>query len=248
MTADIAVLKAALSRVVAMGETEPAGMPPGSGFDKLCGWVPGKPGGTFSDFSKFPEWEGWPIPGTDKKSHAAGRHQFEPRTFAWVADQAGLTDFSPASQEAGFWYLADFEYRKNVHRDLAADLMAGHLADIVPALRSTWPSLSEETFPPRWQQALGELQAAPAPVPQPVPAPAPVQPPSAPTPPSPVHGGVGTAGAAGVAFALVDLATWLLSIWHIHIPGNAQADLVTILTALSGFWVHGIMARASRRG
>lgn len=77
----------------------------------------------------------------------------------------------------------------------------------------------------------------PAPAPQPVPVPAPA-------PPSPIHGGIGTGGAAGLSFALVDFAATLLASYGHPLPGNAQADLVAILTVALGFGAHWAMSRA----
>lgn len=44
----------------------------------------------------FPQWAGL------NNSHAAGRYQFEPRTWAMYAARLGIKDFSPKSQDAVF--------------------------------------------------------------------------------------------------------------------------------------------------
>lgn len=44
----------------------------------------------------FPIWEG------HGNSHAAGRYQFQPATYRQYAEPLGITDFSPASQDAVF--------------------------------------------------------------------------------------------------------------------------------------------------
>jgi muramidase (phage lysozyme) len=166
MTMTIPVYGLALLDAIAVGESEPAGTPRGSGYNKLCG------GGTFSDFSHFPEWSGWREPKTGKISHAAGRLQDEPRTWASIAAACGLTDFTPESQDIGNWWLASTVYQQHTGRDLGGDLAAGKLDLVVPALRTTWPSLSTATFPARYTAALKErTPPEPAPAPQPPAAP-----------------------------------------------------------------------------
>jgi hypothetical protein len=119
----------------------------------------------------------------------------------------------------------------------------------VPALHSTWPSLSSETFPERFRRALEEQEARPAPeprpAPKPIPAPAPQPPAPSPKPappePTPVHPGWGTAGASGIALAAVTVIVWLLSLQGLAVPGPVQDASVTLLTAASGFFVHTFM-------
>ena len=79
-------------------------------------------GGRFDGFDHFPIWQGRQFP--TGISHAAGRYQFQPRTWAEVAGELGLKDFSPASQDAGAWYLAARVYRRVTRRDLEQDLLA----------------------------------------------------------------------------------------------------------------------------
>ncbi len=65
----------------------------GGRYDLLHG-----PGGkTITDFSKFPEWEGFM--GPKGRSHAAGAYGFQPDTYADAGKITGLTDFSKASQD-----------------------------------------------------------------------------------------------------------------------------------------------------
>jgi len=108
-------------------------------------------GGRFDGFDHFPIWQGRQFP--TGISHAAGRYQFQPRTWAEVAGELGLKDFSPASQDAGAWYLAARVYRRVTGRDLEQDLLAGKLDQVAPALKSTWTSLSPTSFPGRFKAA-----------------------------------------------------------------------------------------------
>lgn len=52
------------------------------------------------DQNGFPIWEG--RMGPQGNSRAAGAYQFEPGTWAPYAQKLGITDFSPASQDAVF--------------------------------------------------------------------------------------------------------------------------------------------------
>ena len=60
-------------------------------------------GESFEDFVTFPVWSGRRWHG--HLTHAAGAYQFEPATWAWVAEQAGLSDFTPESQDIGALWL-----------------------------------------------------------------------------------------------------------------------------------------------
>jgi muramidase (phage lysozyme) len=192
---------------LAVGESEPKGTPRGSGYNKLCG------GGTFSGFSKFPQWAGVVIDGV--RSHAAGRYQFQPGTWDEEAKRLGLRDFSPSSQDAAAWDLAGRTYHEHIGCDLETDLLAGRLAEVVPALHSTWPSLSSETFLPRFRAALATLQPTAAPALAPALAPSP----SAPV--APISPGIG-----------------------IGIGGPYTAELATVLSlaglimSAAGLWMH----------
>jgi muramidase (phage lysozyme) len=81
-------------------------------------------GGKFEGFTDHPR-QLVPIasgPNAGKKSSAAGRYQFLQRTWDEVKQEAGLPDFSPESQDAGAWHLANKTYKQRTGRDLAADL------------------------------------------------------------------------------------------------------------------------------
>lgn len=98
---------------------------------------------TFDDFSHFPNSFGGIGPG-GQPTHAAGRYQFEPGTWARAAKALGLKDFSPASQDKAAWWLATTTYAKATHRDLLTDLGSKDqkVLDRIAAVLSTqWASL-----------------------------------------------------------------------------------------------------------
>jgi|DEB0MinimDraft_6_1074348.scaffolds.fasta_scaffold02238_2 muramidase (phage lysozyme) len=64
----------------------------GGGYDVLFG------GGKFTDFSRHPD-RVITTPTFPRGSAAAGRYQFMPGTYASVAKQLGLKDFSPSAQD-----------------------------------------------------------------------------------------------------------------------------------------------------
>ena len=97
-------------------------------------------GSKFSGFDQFPEGVG--AGGT---SSASGRYQFVSGTWKRVQELFGVSDFSPENQDKGAWSWAARVYRLATMRDLEGDLKAGgHEGDIVGALRSQWPSLTEQ--------------------------------------------------------------------------------------------------------
>jgi muramidase (phage lysozyme) len=99
-------------------------------------------GGSFSDYSKFPQWSG--KMGPAGISHAAGRYQFQPGTWAGAQKALGLKDFSPANQDQAAWWTAQRDYQKRTGRDLLSDLRSGDpkvMSGIGSALSGTWASL-----------------------------------------------------------------------------------------------------------
>lgn len=122
-------------------------------------------GGRFSDFSRHP---GQAVtitsgPNAGKKSSAAGRYQFLGSTWDDQAKRLGLTDFSPESQDAAAWNLAQETYRTKTGRELLADLEAGDTSRVASALSGTWTSLpggieqgaAADQFSSRFSNALG---------------------------------------------------------------------------------------------
>ena len=83
-------------------------------------------------------------PNRGKTSSAAGRYQFLKGTWDEQRQKLGLPDFSPASQDAAAWNLAQETYRAKTRRDLLTDLRTGDpavRAGIGKALSGVWTSL-----------------------------------------------------------------------------------------------------------
>jgi hypothetical protein len=98
------------------------------------------------------------LPGGGETS-AAGRYQFEKGTWAGQAKRLGLVDFSPDSQDAAAWDLANRTYQQVTGRSLEADQIAGHVQ--WTALGKQWPSL--ERFAPARVAGPGATKIASAP-------------------------------------------------------------------------------------
>jgi muramidase (phage lysozyme) len=128
------VSRSALLNAVAAGETE-GSRRRGSGYNMLYG------GGTFVGYERFPQWAGKIVNG--RPTHAAGRYQDQPGTWAEVAIRYHLPDFSPASQDEGNWQLAKQRYRRVTKRDLEADLSTLTLAFLIEGLQPTWASVND---------------------------------------------------------------------------------------------------------
>ncbi|MCM5554020.1 hypothetical protein [Pleomorphomonas sp. NRK KF1] len=115
----------------AIGQTE------ASSYDARSG------GGRFDDFATYPDEIG--IGGASK----AGRYGLDGSTWVRVAGQAGLPDFSPASQDRAAWWLARKNYNVQTGRSLEEDISAGLWNDIRKELAPTWAGLaklSDEDF------------------------------------------------------------------------------------------------------
>lgn len=167
---------------IAQGESDPVARRQGiSPYFILYG------GGSFeampdrSGYSGFPAWAG------KDNSHAAGRYQFEPKTWLGTVPKfrGGQVNFrNPGDQDWGAWILAQADYHARTGATLLARLQIGVLDGIGSALRPTWTSMGDSTFPDRYKAALAAVPAteptpAPAPAPEPAPTPEPTPPPAA---------------------------------------------------------------------
>ncbi len=98
---------------------------------------------TFQDYGDHPR-VAEPItsgPDAGKTSTAAGRYQFLAGTWDQQKQKLGLTDFSPANQDAAAWDLAQTEYKAKTGKDLLTVLKSGDTSDVLPNLSGQWSSL-----------------------------------------------------------------------------------------------------------
>jgi muramidase (phage lysozyme) len=176
----------ALLIAIAQGESDPSAVHAGiSPYLILYG------GGSFEGMPDRPGYNGFPLWAGKDNSHAAGRYQFEPATWKGTCANlfpAGTTpNFrNPGDQDWGGWMLAQSDYHSRTGANLLTMLSSGRIGGIGSALRATWTSLSDATFPARYNAAIAAVMAAeqsePTPVPippvppAPIPAPAPVEP------------------------------------------------------------------------
>lgn len=100
-------------------------------------------GSQFDDYTDHPRTPVMITSGPNKGQYstAAGKYQFLGSTWDDQAKRLGLPDFSPASQDAAAWNLAQEEYRRDTGRSLEADLAAGDLSRVPSSLRNQWTSL-----------------------------------------------------------------------------------------------------------
>jgi lysozyme len=103
-------------------------------------------GGRASGFAQHPAlagWRGWQMPlamaqaagyPNGAVSTAAGAYQVNRPTWVRVAPKAGVTDFSPESQDAVAWYLVG-------EKGAQADVLAGRIPEAVSKVRKIWASL-----------------------------------------------------------------------------------------------------------
>lgn len=83
-------------------------------------------------------------PNKGRTSAAAGRYQFLPATWDAEAKKLGLKDFSPASQDAAAWDLAQTEYREKTGGNLEQALQSSNaetVANVGRVLSGQWTSL-----------------------------------------------------------------------------------------------------------
>ena len=104
-------------------------------------------GATFSGFADHPRIkETIPAgqPNAGQTSDAAGAPQFLSSTWDMEKAKLGLTDFSPANQDAAAWDLAKTTYTQKTGRDLLSDLQSRNpqtVAGVASALKGQWSSL-----------------------------------------------------------------------------------------------------------
>jgi len=94
-------------------------------------------GGSFQSYADHPRQSF--IGPTGKPTSAAGLYQFEQGTWDDQKRKLGLKDFTPTSQDAAAWDLAQSRYRATTGKDLANEWRNGN-TDLSP-LAPTWPSL-----------------------------------------------------------------------------------------------------------
>lgn len=100
-------------------------------------------GGSFDSYAQHPDVA---IPlGNGTHTTAAGRYQFLSSTWADEAKRLGLSDFSPASQDAAAWDLADRTYRQQTGRSILDDQANGTVD--WHALSGQWTSLRGKGVP-----------------------------------------------------------------------------------------------------
>jgi muramidase (phage lysozyme) len=102
------------------------------------------------DYTQFPRWKG------QDNSHAAGRYQFEPKTWAYYANKLDLPDFSPASQDKAAVADAQDRYSRATNGgDLVADLQSGkNINRIGGILHPEWTSVNARNFESQYNRNL----------------------------------------------------------------------------------------------
>lgn len=103
-----------------------------SGYNVLCGATPANPL-TFDDYSTHPN-----IYNAQWNSTAAGAYQINHPTWLTLVNQTGLSDFSPATQDAMALQLC-------ANKGALADIDAGNLDAAMAKLKPVWRSLPGAT-------------------------------------------------------------------------------------------------------
>jgi len=128
--------KSAFLRCLRLGE----GTSGPNGYQTLFG------GSLFNSFDRHPAEAGWPgVKLSDRMcslagfgpgcvSTAAGAYQFNKPTWRRVAAKYGITDFSPASQDAAAWAVIG-------EKGAQADVLAGRIEQAISKCRKVWASL-----------------------------------------------------------------------------------------------------------
>lgn len=91
----------------------------------------------------FPQWNG------RGNSHAAGKYQDQPGTWASVASEFGLNFQNASDQDAGAWYLAQQTYSAATGKSLETALQSGDYSSVQSALSKVWPSVSGNQAAPQ---------------------------------------------------------------------------------------------------
>lgn len=112
-------------------------------------------GGTFDSYDQFPDWPG--IVTAAGPTHAAGRFQFQPGTWAPIARRLGLSDYGKRSQVLGAWEDARTVYRRKTGNELEDALIAGDLDRVATQLHSEWTSITRDRFPDRFRAHLDAI-------------------------------------------------------------------------------------------
>lgn len=116
-----------------------------NGYRALFGYTPGPPGNARVFSNSYIDHPNTPFPftqtdGVVKQSTAAGAYQIIHPTWVLVAGKLGLTDFSPASQDAVAEYLI-------AQRGAMADVKAGLLQRAIDRCSPVWASLPASIYP-----------------------------------------------------------------------------------------------------
>lgn len=112
-------------------------------------------GGTFHSYDQFPDWPGVRVNGN--MTHAAGRFQFQPGTWAHIAAKLGLTNYGKRAQVLGAWENGQEVYRRKTGAELRDALIAGDLDGVQSELQSEWTGGADDGFPDRYRQHLALL-------------------------------------------------------------------------------------------
>lgn len=116
-----------------------------NGYNVVCGATAANPT-TFSDYSTHPRIY---VPAYN--STAAGRYQINWPTFQTLARQTGLTDFSPATQDAMALQLC-------ANKGALADIDAGNIPAAIARCSPVWASLPGNSYG-QHQQTMNNLLA-----------------------------------------------------------------------------------------
>lgn len=168
------------------------------------------------DSRGFPQWSG--KTGPAGISHAAGAYQFQPGTWARIADKYNLNFRNRADQDAAAWYLAQEDYTQRTGRSLESDLQSGSYGSIASALKSTWTSISKSGLA---QGMAAELAPGPSGG-------------SLPSPGQWITDPLGAAGQLATSYfirgamVLVGIAVLLVALWALLSRSNALPDAIKI--------------------